>query len=193
MLKPMRKVARGFSLAAFLLGSAPAFAQPPVFEVASVRQALTARRAEPGFFCLFGCFGSWGTMNVVGTRVDIAFMGLDEVIVRAYGIKEYQLSGPAWMANQRFDILATIPAGVSKDKIPEMLQALLAERFKLAVHRGNKEQPVYGLLVNKNGPKLKPSTEQIDPDDPAGRELNSPQGPVRVKQTDTGLLATTGH
>jgi len=50
--------------------------------------------------------------------------------------------------------------------VPEMLQALLAERFKLTVHRESKEQAVYALVVGKNGPKLKEALP--DADAPAG-------------------------
>ncbi len=59
------------------------------------------------------------------------------------------------MATTRFDILAKLPDGANKTQIPEMLQALLADRFGLAVHREAKEQQVYALAVGKDGPKLK--------------------------------------
>ena len=61
-----------------------------------------------------------------------------------------------------FDIVATMPPGVSRDQIPEMLQSLLAERFSLAVHRENKEQPVYALVVSKTGPRLKAASATVE-------------------------------
>jgi len=121
-------------------------------------------------------------MSVDGARVDIGFMSLADLISMAFKVKPYQVSGADWMRQERFDILATIPEGVSKDQVPEMLQALLIERFKLTVHHDTKEEPVYALLVGKNGPKMKPS----DPDDakadaPAGNNAPTaaPPGPGR--------------
>jgi uncharacterized protein (TIGR03435 family) len=50
-----------------------------------------------------------------------------------------------------------MPEGATKEQVPDMLKALLAERFKLTVHREGKEQAVYELVVGKNGSKLKES------------------------------------
>jgi uncharacterized protein (TIGR03435 family) len=47
-----------------------------------------------------------------------------------------------------------------------MWQTLLAERFKLQIHRETKELPMYALVVGKNGPKMKAS--EIEPNAPAG-------------------------
>jgi uncharacterized protein (TIGR03435 family) len=69
-------------------------------------------------------------------------------------MKPYQIAGPDWMKRQRFDIVAKLPEGTFQDQVPEMLKELLAQRFKLAVHRETKEHAVYALVVGKNGPKL---------------------------------------
>jgi len=45
----------------------------------------------------------------------------------AYRIKDYQVSGPDWLAGARFDIVAKLPEGATRDQAPEMLQALLAD------------------------------------------------------------------
>src|ERR1051325_4627162 len=66
------------------------------------------------------------------------------------------------MAADRFDIAGKIPSGVSAEKVPEMLQALLEDRFQLKTHRETKEFPVYGLVAAKGGMKIKPL-----PPDPA--------------------------
>jgi len=70
------------------------------------------------------------------------------------------------MNSQRFDIAAKMPDGLSKDQIPEMLRTLLAERFKLSIHRESKEQPVYVLVVVKNGSRLKHPTKKQKPSFP---------------------------
>ena len=59
------------------------------------------------------------------------------------------------MNETRWDILAKIPEGQAADHVPEMMQNLLAERFKLAIHRENREQPVYALILGKGGLKIK--------------------------------------
>jgi len=64
---------------------------------------------------------------------------------------------PDWRRDARWDILAKLPDGASQDQIPEMLQALLVDRFKLVVHRENKELQVYELGVAQGGPKMKAS------------------------------------
>jgi uncharacterized protein (TIGR03435 family) len=88
------------------------------------------------------------------TRVDLGFTSLKILIQKAYGMEEYQVSGPEWMATSRFDILAKLPDGATKEQIPDMLQALLADRFGLVVHKEPREQQVYALLQGKDGPKL---------------------------------------
>jgi uncharacterized protein (TIGR03435 family) len=181
MLKPMKRI--GLSV---LLAAGVVLAQAPAFEVASVRPALTPRLYEKGFFCPLACNGLDG-MILDSSRVDISYAGLDELIVAAYRIKPKQLSGPEWMSGQHFEILAKIPDGVPKSQLPEMLQALLAERFKLTVHRGSKEQPVYGLTVAKNGPKLLPETGADLPDTPS-RTFSTPQGEFRVYEQFDGPI-----
>jgi len=88
--------------------------------------------------------GMWVMRNVT----------LQDCIREAYGVTDSQISGEKWLASDRYDIVAKIPPGVTTSQHPAMLQALLAERFQLAVHRGTKEMPVYALIVAKNGPKL---------------------------------------
>jgi uncharacterized protein (TIGR03435 family) len=114
-------------------------------------------------------------MSVDGARVDIGYLSLADLIPIAFAVRPYQVSGPEWMKVQRFDILAKIPEGATKEQVPEMLQALLEERFKLKVHRENRDFPVYGLVVGKSGSKLKESPPE--PDTPA---TDAPQPGVTV-------------
>jgi len=99
-------------------------------------------------------------MKIDAFRVDIGLFSLMDLICKAYDVKQYQVSGPSWMAGataQRFDIMANLPKGATKEQVPQMLQTLLADRFKLAIHRDNKENSVYALVVGKGGAKLTPS------------------------------------
>jgi len=72
----------------------------------------------------------------------------------AYRMKEYQVSGPTWIGDERFDISAKAADAAGEDQLRAMLQNLLADRFKIALHREKKDLPFYALLVAKNGPKL---------------------------------------
>jgi uncharacterized protein (TIGR03435 family) len=65
------------------------------------------------------------------------------------------IEGPKWMDDARFAITAKLAAGAPQSQILEMLQALLAERFKLSLRRDMRVQSVYALVVGKDGPKLK--------------------------------------
>lgn len=84
---------------------------------------------------------------------------LRDLLYRAYSLDDpyAQISGPAWIDTQAYDIAVKIPAGASKEQFQRMLQNMLAERFKLVVHHDTKVLPVYELVVAKNGPKLKES------------------------------------
>ena len=67
------------------------------------------------------------------------------------------LGGPSWLETDRFDIIAKAPNATSPDTQKLMLQALLADRFKLVVHKDTKSLPGYALTVGKGKPKLKES------------------------------------
>ena len=62
------------------------------------------------------------------------------------------------MHNIRFDIRARVPEGTTREQFAFMWQNLLADRFKLSVHRETRESRTYELVVAKGGPKFKPST-----------------------------------
>jgi uncharacterized protein (TIGR03435 family) len=75
----------------------------------------------------------------------------------AYGVRDFQISGPSWMGTERYDISAKAAGAASEEQMRIMLQAVLAERFKMALRRESKELPVYALVTAKKGMKLKPS------------------------------------
>jgi len=78
-----------------------------------------------------------------------------KMILEAYHLTQYQLSGgPGWLDSEWFSVEAKAEAA-NENQLRQMLQTLLAERFKLVVHRESKEKPVYALVVGKNGTKLR--------------------------------------
>jgi uncharacterized protein (TIGR03435 family) len=131
--------------------------------------------------------------------VDIGFLSLADLIQTAYKVKRYQVSGPDWMSQQRFDILAKMPEGATKEQVPEMLQGLLADRFKLTFHKETREHSVYGLVVGKGGPKLKESATEPAPElkpEAGGNTVSFGGGQIRqsgntVVVTGAGRPGTT--
>src|SRR6266851_98025 len=126
-----------------MIAACAAFGQTLAFEVATIKPSppMNPSQAMAGKLHV--------GMKVDAARVDIGFFSLADMIGAAFRVKPYQVSGPSWMGVQRFDILANMPEGAKKDQVPEMLQALLAERFKLQFHKDTKEHAVYALVVGK--------------------------------------------
>jgi uncharacterized protein (TIGR03435 family) len=144
------------------------WAAGPAFEVASVRLAppFTPELAQSGKL------RQGITMD--GGRVDFAGIPLAGLIAYAYGVPQNRVAGPDWMQGQRIDIQAKLPAGATEDQVPAMLQALLAGRFKLAIHREQKDQSGYALVVAKGGAKVKPAAPDAEPPAPPQADPNAP-------------------
>jgi uncharacterized protein (TIGR03435 family) len=118
-------------------------------------------------------------------------MTLRQLIAEAYQVRSWQVEGPDWLTTERFDAVCKMPAGSRKEDAPLMLQSLLADRFKLAVHRELKEQAVTALVVSKDGPKLKesPSEAPLNP----GEASEGDRAPTKKKDSSLGMtLGTTG-
>src|SRR5882724_3968474 len=88
-------------------------------------------------------------------KSPILNLSLGEYIERAYGIKHYQIVGPDWVVNyrseNRYDVMAKAASAVPTEELLRMFAPLLAERFRLAVHRETRAFPVYVLVVDKGG------------------------------------------
>jgi uncharacterized protein (TIGR03435 family) len=151
--KPIMSKLAVFCLLGASIGAGKLSATGPEFEVASIRLTPESGKLRQG-------------MTTNGGRVEILGMTLMNLIPLAFRVPQSQVNGPNWMAGQRFDIQARMPPGVPEDQIPEMLQALLADRFKLMVHRQSKEQAVYALVVSKGALKLKPASSEADANTP---------------------------
>jgi uncharacterized protein (TIGR03435 family) len=90
-------------------------------------------------------------------RIRLENWALLDLIAAAYSVRATQVSGPAWMSDQAFDIEAKVPEGTPKEAVNVMLQSLLEDRFGLKVHRDTQTKQGFALVVGKNGPKLKPA------------------------------------
>jgi uncharacterized protein (TIGR03435 family) len=140
-------------------------ADRPSFEAASVKPA----NADPrGLGPLRGGPGTSSPGQLTGVA------SLKALLMRAWQLKEYQISGPAWMASERYEIAAKIPEDATKRQVSLMLASLLVERFGLETHRETRELPMYALAVAKSGPKFRPS-DPNDAADPADATIFSPK------------------
>ena len=143
----------------FLIGVASAQSLPS-FEVASIKPAPPQPMGHMSV-----------RMSSDAARVAYSNVNLRDVIVAAYKVKEKQISGPEWLDTARWDIQAKVPADVPKEQIPAMLQALLAERFAMKLHRETKTMSVYALVEAKSGVKAHVAANQ------EGNAMNTSSGP----------------
>jgi uncharacterized protein (TIGR03435 family) len=120
-----------------------AVAQTPAFDVASIKAnksvgGMSSMRATPGL-------------------IVIENASLRKVILTANGIpddRDYVLVGPDWLRTEHFDIQAKFPASTTPPEMRRMMQALLADRFKLTMHSETRQLPTFALTVSKSGLKI---------------------------------------
>jgi len=185
-------------LAAMLLSGSAAFgyaapaapATPAaVFDVASVRQAAPIDREA--MLATLRSGRRPESMHVEGSRATFTYMSLKELIAYAYKVRTFQVSGPDWLNTDRFDIAAKLPEGATKDDVPAMLKALLAERFQLTAHLETKEHPVLGLMAAKGGAKLQEAPMPPPIDDSAALKpgetiVDTTDGPMHLTRNTDG-------
>ena len=106
---------------------------PPEFEVASIKSSPPQAIGRAS-----------SRMSIDNALFRYSYLTLKGLIQDAYKLQEYQVSGPDWISSDRYDIFAKIPEG-RRDQVKLMLQALLADRFKLTHHSETKEMTVYFL------------------------------------------------
>jgi uncharacterized protein (TIGR03435 family) len=163
-------------IAAGCLFAAVCLAQQPTFDAVSVKAVNLASHPT------FGNSGGPGTSDP--GRIHLCCVGMYSLVMRAYDVQVDQISGPSWimdnMGPNLYQVDATMPRGTTKEQYQLMMQALLAERFHLTIHRESRNFPGYDLVVAKDGPKLKESAP--DPNAPAPQMLTSlGRGMVRVR------------
>ena len=100
--------------------------------------------------------------------------------------------GPSWLDSDDYEIVAKAEGNPSNEQMGgPMLQALLEERFRLKVHRDEKEVPVYFLKVAKGGPRFQPAKKEScvtsDADNPS--PLTSPEKPLPGYAEEYGSMA----
>jgi uncharacterized protein (TIGR03435 family) len=121
----------------------------PKFEVASVKPSH-GTSDELGIYRQLAA----GGVKVDPAQARFTFVALKDLISLAYRVKSFQISAPEWMGTARYDIIAKIPAGLPTGLVPEMLQSLLEDRFKLTSHRASKDFDLYVLSAEEGGLKI---------------------------------------
>ena len=141
MIRPIA----GFSLVA--LAAATAFGQStksPAFDVADVHVSAYTRNP----------YMRGGVQR--GGRYEMRKANMVDLIRTAYGVEaDFVVGGPSWLESDRFDVIAKTAPATSPESIRLMLQALLADRFKLVVHQDIRPMPAFILSVGKGKPKMK--------------------------------------
>jgi uncharacterized protein (TIGR03435 family) len=173
MRRSGRKVANA---GVMILISSLAFAQSPTrpleFEVASVK---VNKSGDPS--------GS-GQISLTSGRINFLNHRMDGLIMWAWKIPIERITGPAWMASDRFDVVAKAPPNTKIDDARLMLRSLLAERFKLTVSQGEKVIPIFALVVGKGGPIL---TRTVSSDQESCLHGKSREGQVHIDCTNMRL------
>ena len=169
--------ALGSAMLASPHAQAPASPAPgSAFEVASIKRNTSGT-------------GNMTIQMAPGGRLNFVNVPVRNLIVRAYGVQPFQvIGGPAWLANDRFDVIAKAEGDATPAQSNAMLRALLADRFKLVVRTETRELPVYHLVKARAdgqlGPELKPAAVDCGPGargrgaPPAGGPGGPGRGPV---------------
>jgi uncharacterized protein (TIGR03435 family) len=150
-----------------------AAAQNLAFEVATIRPAAAVNPQD----VLSGRMNIG--MSTTGNQVSIRYMSLRDLAVLAYEVKPFDVTGPDWLGQQRFDITALLSEGATEADLPRLLQSLLKERFKLVAHKETKESDIYALTVARGGHKMKPAPEVVEapPEADAAKPETDPAKP----------------
>jgi uncharacterized protein (TIGR03435 family) len=146
--------------------------KPFKFAVASVRRNITGTGScDPEHF-----FVTPNGFRMANCPLDVVLFFAEvpsDGTTLGFSTKGRTIGAPAWMSSETYDIDARLeesdlPAwrapATQKQMFHALLQALLAERCKLVVHREMREGPVYDLVIAKNGPKLQQASSTLSAD-----------------------------
>ena len=135
-------------------------------------------------------------------RYEIRNATMVDLIRTAYAVDaDKVLGGPSWLEYDRFDVAALAPANATPDTQRLMLQALLADRFKLVVRRDTKPTSGQVLVMGKGKHKLKEvadssaapgcQTQQVPPPRPSGApgQFVLPMTGIACRNVTMGTLA----
>ena len=165
---------------------------PATFEVASIKPSAEDQHRT-------------GIQMIPGGGLRVSGATLKLLLSLAYDVREFQISGgPGWINSDRYDIVAkaereaeashTEPQKMTdaqmktaREQMQQRLQALLADRFQLTIHRETKEESVFALVVGKNGSKIQPSENQ---NGAGGRRMMMGRGVINGQGVEMQMLTS---
>jgi uncharacterized protein (TIGR03435 family) len=142
---------------------------------------------------------STGVRGQPGGRLTITNNTLRNIIRNAYSLQDFQIiGGPDWIDAERWDIVAKGEDNPQREQMSAMLQTLLADRFKLVVHRETREMPIYALVFSRGdrafGPQFHVSTTDCRALMAAARARGAAAPPSRVGgPVSCGMFVTNGR
>jgi uncharacterized protein (TIGR03435 family) len=136
------------------------------FEVASIKPNVSGLRGS-------------GFPPPKDGRFNATNVTLKDLILYAYHLQGFQLSGTqGWMESDHYDVVAKAEGTATENEIRRMVQPLLADHFKLSVHQGEKQLPIYALVIARDGLKMPHTTQDCSV--PGTRDM--PCGGFRVSE-----------
>src|SRR5215831_17852210 len=126
-----------------LIGVLPGQPTPAAFDVASVKASQPSGRESRR-----------ERIEAVPGSLIMGNVRFQTAIRWAYHVQDYQVSGPSWIGDQRYDIVAKAATPAPEIELRQMLRTLLAERFQLAIHRQTREMQAYVVVIGKGGHKM---------------------------------------
>lgn len=152
--------------------------RPLTFDVTSVKPNTSGEqggssKAQPGRY--------------VGLNVT-----LKRVVGLAYRPVQEFIGGPDWINTDRFDIEGSVESTPTQDQMLEMLRSLLADRFKLAVHREKRQMPAYSLTLARGDGRLGAELRAVPPCTPPAASPASPARRCGGFAVGAGSLKGTG-
>ncbi len=131
-----------------------------------------------------------GGYNLSPGRLNAKNQSLRDLVEFGWDLQDYQVSGgPSWVESERYEVLATFPPGTSGADRARMMQAMLADRFGLAIRQDSKDVSGYALVTAKNGPKLHPPGNE-EPGMMLGRSRATGQRTLTATSQTIGNLAS---
>ena len=125
----------------FVVNVVTVTAQQPAFDAASIVPSVQ---------------GGPSSFRVAPSGIFYTNATLEDCLQAAYQVSRFEVSGPEWLGRRRFDISARTAGPATKEQLMLMLQALLADRFAVRLHREAREMRAFALTVRRGGPKLTP-------------------------------------
>jgi uncharacterized protein (TIGR03435 family) len=146
----MNRVVRITLVRLLLLAAGPfqpgAAAQGPAFDVATIKPSAESVKFEHD-----------GKTEFSGETLRMQDVTVNTCIKLAYHVQDRQIAGPSWLQSDHFDITAKADGPVDEGTMKQMLQSLLADRFRLSFHREPREMKAIVLTVASGGPRLSPA------------------------------------